>query len=727
MAELYEELGLTESEYRDIVRILGREPNKVELGMYSLMWSEHCSYKSSKTILAQLPTRASYVLQGPGENAGVIDIGGGLAVAFKMESHNHPSAVEPYQGAATGVGGIVRDIFTMGARPIACLDPLRFGNPAKRRTRYLLTGVVAGIAGYGNCIGVPTVGGDLYFEDCYDENPLVNVMCIGILPKERLVRGVARGVGNAVVLIGNRTGRDGIGGASILASQEFDERSEEKRPSVQVGDPFTEKLLIEACLELLDKGLILGLQDLGAAGLSCACSETAARGGVGMRIHLDRVPLREEMEPFEIVISESQERMLAVAEPQKVEEVMAVCHKWGLNAVVIGEVIEGDRLEVYWYGEKVAEVPPSTLASGPVYDRAAERPSYLDQVAGADLSGLKHPDDMEDVLIRLITSPNLCSRRWVYEQYDHMVQLNTVVYPGSDAAVLRIKGTSKGIAVSCDCNSRYVYLDPYLGTQIAVAEAARNVVASGAVPMALTNCLNFGSPERPDIFYQFKEAVRGLADAARSFEIPVVSGNVSFYNESFGMAVYPTPVVGMVGLIGNLNHRRTLAFPGEGLAIVLLGKTREEIGGSEYLKVIHGMVVGRPPALDLELEKAAQAVCIEGIRRGWILSAHDLSEGGMAVALAECCCAGKVGARVDLDDGMHPVFWLFSESQSRFLVTSRPEDLDELRGLAESRGVPFRVLGKTIGDRLVIGDLVDLPVEEIANLREEAFLKLVEG
>ncbi len=727
MAELYEELGLTESEYKDIVRILGREPNKVELGMYSVMWSEHCSYKSSKTVLAQLPTRASYVLQGPGENAGVIDIGGGLAVAFKMESHNHPSAVEPYQGAATGVGGIVRDIFTMGARPIACLDPLRFGNPEKRRTRYLLSGVVAGIAGYGNCIGVPTVGGDLYFEDCYDENPLVNVMCIGILPKERLIRGVAKGAGNAVVLIGNRTGRDGIGGASILASQEFDERSEEKRPSVQVGDPFTEKLLIEACLELLDRGLILGLQDLGAAGLSCACSETAARGGVGMRIHLERVPLREDMEPFEIVISESQERMLAVAEPDKVEEVIGVCKKWGLNAVVIGEVIEGDRFEVYWYGEKVADVPPSTLASGPVYDRPAERPAYLDMLARADLTSLQHPRDMGEVLVRLLTSPNLCSRRWVYEQYDHMVQLNTVVLPGSDAAVLRIKGTSKAIAVSCDGNSRYVYLDPYLGTQIAVAEAARNVVASGAVPMALTNCLNFGSPERPDIFYQFKEAVRGLADAARFFEIPVVSGNVSFYNESFGTAVYPTPIIGMVGLIGNLSHRRSLAFPGEGLGVVLLGETKEEIGGSEYLKVIHGRVAGSPPTLDLEKEKAVQAVCIEGIRRGWILSAHDLSEGGLAVALVECCCAGEVGAEVMQDESLHPVYWLFAESQSRILVTAKLEDLEELRELAASRGVSFRLLGKTGGDRLVIEGLAEFSVAELSRLREEAFLKLVEG
>ncbi len=727
MAELYEELGLTADEYRDIVRLLGREPNRVELGMYSLMWSEHCSYKSSKMVLSQLPTRASYVLQGPGENAGVIDIGGGLAVAFKMESHNHPSAVEPYQGAATGIGGIVRDIFTMGARPIACLDPLRFGDPSKPRTRYLLGGVVAGIAGYGNCLGIPTVGGDIYFDPCYDENPLVNVMCVGIMPKDKLIRGVATGVGNAVVLIGNRTGRDGIGGASILASQEFDETSQEKRPSVQVGDPFTEKLLIEACLELLDQGLLVGLQDLGAAGLSCACSETAARGGVGMRVWLERVPLREEMEPFEIMISESQERMLAIVEPSKLERVMEICGKWDLNAVVIGEVIEGDRLEVYWHGEKVADVPATTLAQGPVYDRPSERPRYLDEVRVLDLSTLEHPDDPGEVLLRLAGSPNLCDRRWVYEQYDHMVQLNTVVYPGSDAAVLRVKGTSKALAVSCDGNSRYVYLDPYLGTQIAVAESARNVVASGGVPMALTNCLNFGSPERPDIFWQFRESVRGLADAARFLELPVVSGNVSFYNESFGKAIYPTPIVGMVGLIGNLAHRRTMGFPGEGLLVVLLGETGEDLGGSEYLRVIHGKVAGSPPRLDLDLEKRVQTTCIEAIRRGIVRSAHDCSEGGAGVALLECCCAGGVGASLRVETELPPHVWLFSETQSRFVVTVAEEDLDPLRALAESRKVPFSVLGRTGGGSLVVNEWLDLPLADMRRAREEALERILAG
>jgi phosphoribosylformylglycinamidine synthase II len=727
MTELYEELGLTENEYRDIMRVLEREPNRVELGMYSLMWSEHCSYKSSKAILSQLPTRASYVLQGPGENAGVIDIGGGLAAVFKMESHNHPSAVEPYQGAATGIGGIVRDIFTMGARPIACLDPLRFGDPGKARTRYLLGGVVAGIAGYGNCLGIPTVAGDLYFDECYDENPLINVMCIGLMAKEDLTKGVATGVGNAVVLMGNRTGRDGIGGASILASQEFDETSQQKRPSVQVGDPFTEKLLIEACLELLEKNLLVGLQDLGAAGIACATSETAARGHVGMNIQLERVPLREEMEPFEIVISESQERMLAVVEPPKLPEVMEVCERWGLNAVVIGEVIEGDLLKFYWHGEKVAEVPASTLANGPVYDRRAEKPPYIEEARSLKPDALKHPEDYGQVLLDLASGPNLCGKSWVFEQYDHMVQLNTVVAPGSDAAVLRIKGTSKALSVSCDGNSRYVYLDPYTGTQIAVAEAARNVVASGGVPMALTNCLNFGNPERPHIFWQFKEAVKGLADASAFLELPVVSGNVSFYNESFGEAIYPTPVVGMVGLIGNMAHRRTIAFPREGLLVVMLGDTLEELGGSEYLKLVHGMVAGRPPVLDLKIEKRTQATCIEGIRRGIILSAHDCSEGGAAVTLLECCCAGGIGANLEVETDISPVYWLFGESQSRFVVTMTGEELPAMEELAFSREVPMHVLGRTEGERLRINDWIDLGASEMGGARDAALETIMAG
>ncbi len=727
MAELYEELGLTTEEYHRIIKILGREPNRVELGMYSLMWSEHCSYKSSKRVLKMLPTRSPAVIQGPGENAGVVDIGGGWAVVFKMESHNHPSAVEPYQGAATGIGGIVRDIFTMGARPIACLDPLRFGDPSNPRTRYLVKGVVAGIAGYGNCLGIPTVAGDLYFHPCYEGNPLVNVMCVGLMRTSELIRGVASGEGNAVILIGNRTGRDGIGGASILASQEFDETSASKRPSVQVGDPFTEKLLIEACLELRSRRLLVGLQDLGAAGLSCACSETASRGNVGMRIHVDRVPLREaDMEPFEIMISESQERMLAVAEPEKVEEVQEVCRRWGLTATVIGEVVEGNRLEGFWRGEKVFDLPADSLASqGPVYQREAARPSWQDEVRRLDWDSLDHPGDYNRVLEELVSGPNLCSRRYVWEQYDHMVQLNTVVYPGSDAAVLRIKETGRAIALSCDGNGRYVYLDPYRGTQIAVAECARNIAASGGLPMAMTDCLNFGNPEKPEIFWQFTEAVRGMADAARYLEVPVVSGNVSFYNETSGEAVHPTPIVGMVGLIGTIGKRRTIAFPEPGLNIVLLGETYEDMGGSEYLFALHGLTAGEPPRLDLALEKRVQTACIEGIRRDLILSAHDCSEGGVAVALLECCLAGGLGARIRADTSLEPLVWLFSESQSRFVVTVPDEALGMMESLAKKKDIPYTVIGRTGGDRLIINDWIDVELERMRRVRESALERLL--
>jgi phosphoribosylformylglycinamidine synthase len=725
MAELYEELGLTSEEYGKIIEILGREPNKVELGMYSLMWSEHCSYKSSKKVLRVLPTRKSYVLQGPGENAGIVDIGGGYAVAFKMESHNHPSAVEPYQGAATGIGGIVRDIFTMGARPILCVDPLRFGDPSNPRTRYLVKGVVGGIAGYGNCLGIPTVAGDLYFHPSYEGNPLVNVMCLGLMRTGDIIRGVATGVGNAVILIGNRTGRDGIGGASILASQEFDETSESKRPSVQVGDPFTEKLLIEACLELLKEGLLVGLQDLGAAGLSCACSETASRGHVGMRIYVDRVPLREEMEPFEIMISESQERMLAIAEPSNVGKVLEICHRWGLNAVVIGEVTDGDRLVGLWKGEGIFDVPADSLANGPTYHREACRPAYLDHVQSFDCSAIKHPTDLSQALLDLIASPNLCSRRYIYEQYDHMVQINTVVYPGSDAAVLRIKGTSKGLAVTCDGNGRYVYLDPYRGTQIAVVEAARNITASGGVPLAMTDCLNFGNPEKPEIFWQFKEAVRGMAEAARAMEVPVVSGNVSFYNETYGEAIHPTPVVGMVGLIGTISNRRTLAFPADDLLVVLLGETGEDLGGSEYLFHLHHVTAGQPPRLDLDMEKRVQATCIEGIRRDLVLSAHDCSEGGIAVALLECCMAGARGAEIEVETDLHPAVWLFSESQSRFVVTVPEEKWNMMEFLVKSWKIPYTLLGKTGGKRLLINNWIDLDVKEAFELWDGALEKIL--
>ena len=728
MPELYEELGLTSEEYDRIVETLGREPNKVELGMYSIMWSEHCSYKSSKAQLAKLPTTGTRVLLGPGENAGVVDIGDGMAVVFKLESHNHPSAVEPFQGAATGVGGIVRDIFTMGARPIACLDPLRFGSLDSARTRYLFEGVVAGIASYGNCLGIPTVAGDVYFEEAYEENPLVNVMCLGVMPAERVVRGRASRPGSIGLLIGSSTGRDGIGGVSVLASQEFDETSEQKRPSVQVGDPFTEKLLIEVCLEMLDRDLLLGLQDFGGAGLTCATCETAERGGCGMDVDLSRVPLREpNMEPIEIMMSESQERMFAICTEENLEEVLSICRKWGADATPVGRVTEGDTLRLIMDGEVVAEVPASSLARGPEYHRAEERPTYLDGVAAFDPGSLPPPGDLGEVLMKLIGSANICSRRWVYEQYDHMVRVNTVLLPGSDAAVLRVKPLEKGIALSCDCNGRYCYLDPYVGAQIAVAESGRNVACTGAVPIAITNCLNFGNPEKPDIFWQFCRCVEGLAEGCRQLETPVVGGNVSFYNESFGEAIYPTPVIGMLGLLEDVRDRVGSSFTGEGDHVVLLGETGDELGGSEYLKVMHDKVAGRPPAVDWVAEKALVKFLTRAASSHILSSAHDLSEGGLAVALAESCLQGDVGAGVKLPEGLPPHVAAFSESQARALVSAPDDKLAALEKIASEERVPVTVIGVTGGDRLEVEGAFSLALDEMRSTYEGSLEKMIEG
>ncbi len=728
MPELYEELGLKKEEYDEIVRILGREPNNVELGMYSVMWSEHCSYKSSKTELKKLPTEGPAIIVGPGENAGVVDIGDGLAVVFKMESHNHPSAVEPFQGAATGVGGIVRDIFTMGARPIACLDPLRFGSLKEPRMRYLFEGVVAGIASYGNCIGVPTVGGDLYFEEAYQENPLVNVMCVGIMPKERLIRGRASVPGSVGVLIGSSTGRDGIGGVSVLASQEFDEKSAQKRPSVQVADPFTEKLEIEACLEMLEKNLLLGLQDLGGAGLTCATCETADRGNCGMDVDISRVPLREpDMDPVEIMMSESQERMFAICMPENLNEVLSICKRWGLNAVPVARVTEGDTLRVLKDGKVVAEVPASSLAKGPEYNRPAKRPGYLDEVNSFDFSTLPEPSDPGQVLKELISCPNICSRKWVYEQYDHMVQINTVFYPGCDAALLRVKGTRKALALSCDCNGRYCYLDPYVGTQIALAESARNVACSGAKPMAITNCLNFGSPEKPEIFWQFKEAVRGLADGCAILGTPVVGGNVSFYNESFGEAIYPTPIVGMLGVLDEIEKRVPSGFQREGEIIALLGVTKNELGGSEYLKVVHGVVAGPPPEIDWDAEIALIDFLTSAAKEGVISSAHDLSEGGLGVALAEASVFTGVGASIKLYHHLPPHVYLFSESQGRALVSFPPEKEGDFAELAERCGVLFKIVGKTGGSVIEVKELFSIPLEELSRLYYTSLARILQG
>jgi phosphoribosylformylglycinamidine synthase len=709
--QLATELGLKPDEHEKIVAILGRQPSLTELYMYSLMWSEHCSYKHSKTALRMFPTSGPHVLQGPGENAGVISVGDGWAVAFKMESHNHPSAIEPYQGAATGVGGIIRDIFTMGARPVASLDSLRFGTLDKPRQRYLFEGAVAGIGGYGNCIGVPTVGGEVYFEEAYEGNCLINAMAVGLMREERLTRAVAAGPGNLLLLIGSTTGRDGIGGASVLASQEFDERAYEKRPSVQVGAPFEEKLLIEACLELLDAKLLVALGDLGAAGLTSSASEMASRGGVGLEIDVTKVPQREEaMKPYEIMVSESQERMLAVVTPENLAAAQAVCEKWGLRSTVIGQVTDTGRFVVREGDTVVADMPASTLAhDAPVYEPAKERPAYLDEVQAFDPMTLEHPDDaqgLKDALLAVLASPNICSRHWIWEQYDHQVMLNTALVPGGDAAVLRIGDTGRGpvtgrgIALATDCNGRYCYLDPYVGAQIAFAEAARNVVCVGARPAAITDCLNFGNPEKPDVYWTFWEAVRGLADACTAFGVPVVSGNVSFYNESFGQPIYPTPTVGMVGLMDDVTAHVTVGFKNDGDLIVLLGTTRPELGGSEYLKVVHGVVAGRPPALDLVSERLLHEMVLRAIREGIIHSAHDCSEGGLAVALAECCLAGGRGALIHAGGETHPAVALFSESQSRIVVTVPEHSLDQLKALAAAHATKCTLLGEGGGDSL---------------------------
>jgi phosphoribosylformylglycinamidine synthase len=724
--EVWRGMGLKDEEYNMIVSILGRDPNYVELGMYSVMWSEHCSYKNSKEILRLFPTGGEKVLQGPGENAGIVDIGEGLAVCFKIESHNHPSAIEPYQGAATGVGGIIRDIFTMGARPVALLNSLRFGTLDNRKVRYLFGGVVAGIAGYGNCIGIPTVAGEVYFDPCYQGNPLVNAMCVGIIKADKIRRGRATGTGNPVILAGARTGRDGMHGVTF-ASEELSEASEEKRPAVQVGDPFMEKLLLEACLELIEGGDIVGIQDLGGAGLTCATSEMASRGGSGLEIELDRVPCREEaMTAYEIMISESQERMLMVVTPENEEKVHGVFRHWGIPSTTIGRVTGDGILRVRKSGVVVAEVPARSLAEdAPVYCPAFREPDYIKEILRLDLASLPDVGDAGRALLSLLGSPNIASKEWVYRQYDHMVRTCTVVLPGSDAAVIRIRGTNKGLAMTTDCNARYVYLDPYAGGMIAVAEAARNIACSGAEPLAVTDNLNFGNPEKPEIYWQFRRAVEGMSEACRYFNTPVTGGNVSFYNETGGEAIFPTPTVGMVGLLDDVTKHCTQHFKQAGDKIILLGDTFDELGGSEYLNVLHGQTRGRPPALDLGREKALQQLVPAAIRAGLAASAHDLSEGGLAVALAECCIGGEVGATLELSSGgLRTDSLLFGESQGRVIISTEPEKAGRLLALAAEHGVPARVTGAVGGRELKIsvdGNIrIQLPVEELAKKWREA-------
>ena len=712
--------GLTPEEYQKILMILGREPTYTELGVFSVMWSEHCSYKSSRHYLKLLPTEGPRVLQGPGENAGVVDIGDGLAVAFKMESHNHPSFIEPYQGAATGVGGILRDIFTMGARPIASLNSLRFGSIDHPRTPYLLSGVVAGIGGYGNCVGVPTVGGEVYFDECYNGNILVNAFTLGIMKKKRIFTGIAKGVGNPVIYVGSKTGRDGIHGAT-MASESFSEEKEQRRPMVQVGDPFTEKLLLEACLELMEKDCIVGIQDMGAAGLTSSSSEMAGRGGSGIELDLSRVPLRESgMTPYEILLSESQERMLLVARKGTEDEVKRIFDKWDLDAVVIGQVTEDHQFRAHFNGAEVVRVPITALTKeAPVYQRPAARPSNIDELQQLDLSAVQEPEDLAATLKLLLGSPNIALKEWVYRQYDHFVRSNTVIAPGADAAVIRVKGTQKGLALTVDGNSRYCFLDPYVGGVLTVAEAARNLACVGARPLGLTDCLNFGSPENPEVMWQFAEVIRGMRDACMALKVPVVSGNVSFYNETDSKPIYPTPTVGMVGLLAKLKRVVTPWFKFPGNIVVLLGRTREELGGSEYLKLIHGLVKGTPPWIDLKVEEAVQNCCLEAIDRGILRSAHDISDGGLAVSLAECCIGGPdrpLGVRIETHEMIRGDALLFSESPSRIVVSLEEKNLARLQELAAELRVPMHVIGTVGGARFVIQPLLQLPVEELRSI-----------
>ena len=723
--------NLTDESYAHIVKVLGRTPTLPEIGIFGVMYSEHCSYCSSKPYLKTFPTSGSRILVKAGEeNAGVVDLGDGQAVVFKCESHNHPSAVEPYEGAATGVGGIVRDIFTMGARPIALLDSLRFGPLDSPRTRFLLAGVVRGIAGYGNCIGVPTVGGEIVFDESYRDNPLVNVMCIGLLPIEKIAKGAASGIGNPVIYVGSSTGRDGLGGASF-ASRELDEESDADRPAVQIGDPFAEKCLIEATLEALATGDIIGIQDMGAAGLTCSTCETAARGNSGIEIDVEKVPRREPgMTPYEVMLSESQERMLMIAKRGTEDRIIALCNRWNLNAVVIGHVTDTGRMVVREGNAIVADIPVKSLTDeAPIYNRPKARPAYLNAAQRLDLSKIPVPKNLNETLITLLASPTIANKAPVFEQYDHMVQTNTVVLPGrGDAAVLRLKGSKRWLAATLDGNGRYCYLDPYEGGKAAVAEAARNVACVGAKPLAVTDCLNFANPQDPEIMWQFAECVRGISDACRAFDTPVTGGNVSLYNESPSGPIDPTPVIGMVGVIEGAGPV-TMAFQDEGDIILLLGETREELGGSSYLAEIHKRKAGLPPRVDLAAERALQDVLCAAASRGLLKSAHDCSDGGLAVAVAESCISEPNrfrGAALESPAGKSRAdAWLFSESAARAVVSCAVDQLAALKQLAEEKKVPLAVMGKVGGKRLIIGRWIDMPVDALNTAWREGLRRVM--
>jgi len=738
MEALHRQLGLTDDELASVVELLGRDPTDLELAMFAVMWSEHCSYKSSRAHLRDLPTEAPWVLVGPGEGAGVVDVGDGLAVALRIESHNHPSAVEPYEGAATGVGGIIRDIFSMGARPIALMDPLRFGPLDDARTRYLFEGVVSGISGYGNAVGVPTVGGEVVFDDCYRENPLVNVLCLGLLPHDRLVLARARGAGNLAVLLGSSTGRDGIGGASVLASAGFEERAEEKRPSVQVGDPLEEKKLIEACLALLDAGLAVGVQDLGAAGLSCAASETAAKAGAGMDVDVARVPRREPgMSAVEVMTSESQERMLVIVQPDDLAEVLGLCERWEIDASVVGRVTDSRRFRVFdgvfdapgdgagdgrpGDAEPLADVPVESLGDGPLYDRPRARPAGQDALQAADPApelAARFPAgaDLSGELLALLGTPTIAEKSWVWRQYDHQLFLNTIAGPGSDAAVLRLKGTDRALALTTDGKGRFCRLDPRTGGQLAVLEAARNIACGGARPVALVNCLNFGNPEHPEVMWQFTEVVAGMSEACTALSIPVVGGNVSFYNESLGHDIDPTPVVGVLGIVDEVDDRPPPAALAGGTRIVVLGETANELGGSEWAAVVHRLDGGMPPRADVGGAHAVHELARALVSGGLVDGVHDCSDGGLAVALAEMAIAGECGFDVSIGGALE----CFSESASRFACAVAPVLVDEVLSRAGAAGVPAAAVGEARGDRLIAAGAFDVPLSDATRAWRDA-------
>jgi len=739
---LAQELGLIEEEYERILKILGRIPTYTELGIFSVMWSEHCSYKNSILQIKTLPRSGGKLLVSAGEeNAGLVDIGDNLAVAFKIESHNHPSAVEPYQGAATGVGGILRDIFTMGARPIAALNSLRFGLIANKneidteqvkRTKYLFKNVVKGIGDYGNCFGVPTISGEVYFEDCYQDNPLVNAMTVGIVRHNETASAEAKGIGNPVFIVGSSTGKDGIHGATF-ASEEISEESESKRPSVQVGDPFTEKLLLEATLEAINAGVVVGIQDMGAAGITCSTSEMSAKGKCGMEINLDLVPLRDKsMSSYEIMLSESQERMLVVIEKGKEEIANEIFKKWDLNCVQVGKVIKEDKIKVYFKNEIVADIPAFELVLGggaPVYEREVKEPEYFSETRNFNPEEFEEPDNYNEVLVSLLSEPNIANKNWVYTQYDTQVRTNTTLLPGGDASVIRIKKTNKALSMKVDCNGKYVYLNPYRGGMIAVCESARNVVCTGAKPLAITNCLNFGNPYNPEVYYQFSEAIRGIGDACRKLETPVTGGNVSFYNQSQDYAVYPTPVIGMLGLLEDVNKTMTSYFKNENDSIFLLGNNGAEVGGSEYLKVIHNLVKGDAPEISLDNEKKLQDTILNLIDNKLINSAHDVSEGGLAVALAECCVMNRnslIGCKINFNYKYRKDFELFGETQSRIIISAKESDVEHIFKICKKQNIKICKLGVTDGKNLTINNEINLGITEISDKYYYSIEKIME-